>query len=67
MSTAPPVPGADAELARWAARVLDGTGLTMQDAAVAAADPAAAVPPAAARAAQALRDGWAAAKGDKSP
>jgi len=67
MSTAPPVPGTDAELARWAARMLDGTGLSVQDAAAVAADPAAAVPPAAARAAQALRDGWAVAKGDKSP
>jgi len=67
MTTDPAATGTDAALARWAARVLDGTGLTLPDAAAAAADPAAAVPAAAGRAAQALRDGWAAAKGEDIP
>jgi hypothetical protein len=55
MSACPPA------LAGHAAALLAGTGLTPDDAARIAADPGAAVPPQAAAAAQALRDGWAAA------
>jgi hypothetical protein len=67
MSAAPPPPGIDAALARWAAQVLAGTGLTPEAAAAAAADPGADVPPAAARAVRALRDGWDAAEGSNRP
>jgi hypothetical protein len=49
-----------AALAAYAGALLAGTGLATADAARIAADPAADVPPDAA-AAQALRDGWAAA------
>jgi hypothetical protein len=52
MSTCPP------HLAPHAAGLLAGTGLTPDDAARIAADPHAPVPPQAAAAAQALRDGW---------
>jgi hypothetical protein len=67
MSAAPPPQGIDAALARWAVQVLAGTGLTPEAAAAAAADPDASVPPEAARAVQALRDGWDAAEGSKRP
>jgi hypothetical protein len=55
MSACPP------QLAEYAAGLLAGTGLTPDGAARVAADPHAPVPPQAAAAAQALRDGWAAA------
>ena len=51
------------QLAQYAAGLLAGTGLTPGDAASIAADPAYPVPPQAAAAAQALRDGWDAAAG----
>ena len=50
-----------AALAAYAGTLMAGTGLAAADAARIAADPAADVPPDAAAAAQALRDGWAAA------
>lgn len=52
MITCPPA------LAEYAAALLAGTGLTPDDAARAAADPGVPVPPQAAAAAHALRDGW---------
>lgn len=54
----------NAQLAAYARQILAGTGLTPGDAARIAADPQADVPPPAAAAAQALRDGWAAARQD---
>ena len=54
------------ELTAYATRVLAGTGLTPGDAARLAADPQAPVPgPAAAAAVAAMRDGWAAASGER--
>jgi hypothetical protein len=58
---------APADLAAYAAKILAGTGLTADSAARAAADPAAPVPPQAAAAVAALRDGWAAASGRQAP
>jgi hypothetical protein len=49
-------------LGAYAATLLAGTGLLPADAARIAADPGADVPPNAAAAAQALRDGWAVAQ-----
>jgi hypothetical protein len=60
MSACPPA------LAEHAAALLAGTGLTPDDAARIAADPAAPVPAEAAAAARALRDGWAAASGQQA-
>lgn len=54
------------QLAEYAAGLLTGTGLTPDDAARAAADPDAPVPPQAAAATQALRDGWAAASSEQA-
>ena len=54
------------QLAQYATGLLAGTGLTPDDAARVAADPAAPVPPQAAAAAQALRDGWDAASGSQA-